>query len=420
MTPPTARHRGPTIRGLALVSLWVLPLAIWPGLDRPFSTPKLVVVLAATGTLALFAAVNAARRRGDHGLPAVQSEDLLRSGAVGLALAWIASFALSGAVGPLPGLADVLLGLTAPAFALLVIVVGVAPRRVMSAQVGAATAVAAVALAQWLGLDPLAWMGWEAPVDGLSVRMRVHATLGNPNFVGALMALTLPLALALDVSEQRRLPSAVSAMSLVFLLSALVATGSRGAVLGLAAGGLVWALLRASRRAVIAVCVVLVVGVMAIWQSPARPLQTTLAGRWYLWQVVAPHAATHPLLGQGPGAVALRFPAWQREADRQGVSDMRFRGLTDHVHNDYLEALVERGLVGVGVLLAVLGAVGVKVWRQAPTKSPLLAGAAASVTAGAACALVDFPLARPVELVWWWMAVVLVHVSTASAPGADG
>jgi hypothetical protein len=40
------------------------------------------------------------------------------------------------------------------------------------------------------------------------------------------------------------------------------------------------------------------------------------------------------------------------------------------------------------------------------------AGAIAAVAAGAACALVDFPLARPTELAWWWVAIALALQAT--------
>jgi O-antigen ligase len=157
------------------------------------------------------------------------------------------------------------------------------------------------------------------------------------------------------------------------------------------------------------------VGTVVVALSPARPLQTTLAGRVYLWQVVAPHAIARPLVGQGPGAVSLRFADWQHEADARGVSDRRFRGLTDHVHNDFLEALVERGLPGMLTLMAPLVSTWLMARRRRRGRTALMAACAAAVVSGATCALVDFPLARPVELVWWWSAVALVHAESGPA-----
>lgn len=380
--------------------LAVLPLVVWPGLGQPFSAPKLWVIAGAA------LATSALTLVGGHRVPA-------RFG--WLVGAWVATFIVSGTLGELPAFSDTLLGVTAPVLALALMRTGVTGARLIASLWSGATAVAVVAVLQWAGWDPFALLGWYAPVDGASVRMRVYSTLGNPNFVGALMALSVPLGAASVMRETTRTRYAVGLVSLVCLLAALVATGSRGAVLGLAAGTLTWAILRWSGRALVGVGVVLVIGTLAVALSPARPLQTTLAGRVYLWQVVAPHASARPLVGQGPGAVALRFVDWQHEADDRGVSDKRFRGVTDHVHNDYLEALVERGLPGLLALLAPLVSTWALVWRRPHPAAPVTAACAAAVMAGAACAFVDFPLARPVELVWWWTAVAVVHVECGPA-----
>ena len=95
-------------------------------------------------------------------------------------------------------------------------------------------------------------------------------------------------------------------------------------------------------------------------------------------------------------------------AEDYEILDPRFAGLTDHVHNDYLEALVERGLLGLAALIApIVIVVRLAVRAERPVRR-LVAGACAAMAAGAACALVDFPLARPVELTWWWVAFAIV------------
>jgi len=190
--------------------------------------------------------------------------------------------------------------------------------------------------------------------------------------------------------------------------AALVGTGSRGAILGLGAAMAAWAIVRWSGRMRLALAALLVFGGIAIGLSPARPLDTTAAGRLHLWRIVAPHALDAPLTGLGPGAVALQFPGWQRSAARQGLRDRRFAGLTDHVHNDYLEAVVERGVPG---LLSCVVPLGLLVWllvRVPRPAAPLIAGCCGALAAGAACAFVDFPLARPAELVWWWTAIAIL------------
>ena len=383
--------------------LVVLPLAVWPGLSQPFDTPKLAWLTVATLTLWIVPPL----RRPGRVAPALRWTTA----------AWVGAFLLAGVASPLPSPSALTLGLAAPLLGLALARDDAPASTVATAQVLGAVLCGAVALLQWAGTDPFALAGWRPPIDGASIRMRVYGTLGNPNFVGVLMAMTLPLTLALSADASTVGRRAWIALALVIQSAALVATGSRGAVLGLGAAVAVYASLRWSGRVRIALAVAAVLAGVALGTSPARPLDTTAAGRLHLWRIAAPHAWDAPLTGRGPGAVAARFPAWQRRAAREGVRDPRFAGLTDHVHNDYLEALIDRGLPGLVALVAPLGVLLVLTARVPRPVVPLLAGAAAAVAAGAACALVDFPLARPAELTWWWVSMAMA-MQVAAAPGS--
>lgn len=375
---------------LGSVCVALLPLAVWPDLARPFSDPKLAWLVACT-----------------LGLLVAGGSGQVGWATRGLASVWIAAFVAAGLLSPSSVLAAIVLGVIAPLFALAVMRVQPRVSAVVGAQVIGATACAAVALAQWAGADPFVTAGWHPPIDGASVRMRVYGTLGNPNFVGVVMAMSLPLTLAVLSGARTALLRRVVWGALGVQAGALVATGSRGAVLGLGTAVAIYALLRWTRRVRVGLAAVALFATAAIAVSPARPLDTTAAGRLHLWRIVGPHVWDAPLIGLGPGAVTVRFSAWQRAAARGGVRDPRFAGLTDHVHNDYLEALVERGVLG---LLSVLGPLlaTLVVVRRLPRPVPsVAAGALAAVAAGAACALVDFPLARPTELTWWWLAIAV-------------
>lgn len=385
--------------------LAVLPLAVWPGLERPFSAPKLALLVVST--LMLFA------------VPASSEAPGVAPVARWVALAWVGAFLVAGLAAPLPSFAAMATGMAAPLFGLALVRGGASPSTLIAAQVLGATACAVVALAQWMGFDPFMAAGWHPPIDGASVRMRVYGTLGNPNFVGVLMAMSLPLTLSSVGVAQAPSWRRLAGLTLAVQAAALVATGSRGAVLGLTAAVTVYAILRWSRRVRIGLAAVAVFAGTAIMVSPARPIDTTAAGRLYLWRIVSPHAWDAPAVGLGPGAVALRFPVWQRTAAREGLRDRRFAGVTDHVHNDYLEALVERGLPGVITVCAPLVVLLVLVAGLPRPVGLVLAGTTAAVAAGAACALVDFPLARPTELAWWWVAVALALQACADRTSVE-
>jgi putative inorganic carbon (HCO3(-)) transporter len=383
--------------------LALLPLAVWPGLERPFFLPKLVWLVSATIAVVLLRPARAAV----GAPPAPDAAHRASSTLAWLVATWMLGFIVAGLAGPLPSLEALALGLAAPLFALTLTQFTDAYPTLLAGQVVGATACAAVALSQWAGADPFAAAGWQPAIEGASIRMRVYGTLGNPNFVGVLMAMTLPLTMATLSSGsvgQRRV-AAWAALGLQ--AAALVATGSRGAVLGLAAAVAVYATLRWSRRVRLGLAAVALFAAVAVAVSPARPIDTTAAGRLHLWRIAWPRVREAPLVGQGPGAVTLRFPDWQRNAAREGVRDRRFAGLTDHVHNDFLETLVERGLVGLVSLVAPLVVLGVQAFRMPRPVAPVPAGTMAAIAAGAACALVDFPLARPTELAWWWVAIAI-------------
>ena len=180
------------VRLLGAACLAMLPLAVWPGgSNAPFlSLPKLIWPAIATIAALL-------------PLPSVRGCVSARW----LAATWMLGFVVAGLVAPLPSLEALALGLAAPLFALALTRTSEAPVTLLAGQrlLGSHRTCAAVALAQWAGADPFAVAGWQPPIPmAWSVRMRVYGTLGNPNFVGVLMAMTLPLTLRPCWRAQRR------------------------------------------------------------------------------------------------------------------------------------------------------------------------------------------------------------------------
>ena len=145
----------------------MLPLAVWPGLERPFSLPKLIWLV----------------RRHDRAASAAVGAR------VGIACAGWRPRGCSGSSSPawrlrLPSLEALALGLAAPLFALALTRTQRGSRDAARRTGRGRHGVRRVALAQWVGADPFVLAGWQPPIDGASVRMRVYGTLGNPNFVG--------------------------------------------------------------------------------------------------------------------------------------------------------------------------------------------------------------------------------------------
>lgn len=401
-------------RRLALGTVLAVPFAVWPGLPSPFSTPKLWVLGAgATSTLAL-AWVG---RRGDRDDWSVFANRPVATALLG----WVISVAWTAWLAPVPSSAPGLwLGLLGPAWAVALLHASPAPRHVALVGVCAGAALAGIALLQATGLDVFAMAGWAPQIEGGSTRLRVYATLGNPNFVAAWLAMQVPVAaaLALDTGPRARRGLTRAALALagvVLPCAAIVATGSRGGALALFAGVAAVAALRRPRALWQVVAASAVVVVAAVVASGARPLPQTLAGRVYIWRVLAAPAVARPVTGWGIGSIEVLYPRWEaahhaRSGDEQAGP---FAGPQQHAHSDPLEALVDRGLPGAASLALVAWAVAC-LWRNRTAESdPAMAAAyIASLAAFAAAGLVDFPLARPAETAAAWTGVAMVAISS--------
>ena len=412
-----------------------LPLATWPGLAAPFSTPKRWLLAGAVIVLLPLLAWRAVRLRVPRQTGRALSGSKDGSGLWRLdvflsavpptlqvvLVAWLASVAWSGLAAPAVSPEALVLGIVGPLWCLLIVLTELPSTRVAAFHVAGTTVVACVGLAQAVGLDPFVWFGWLPVIDGASIRMRVYGTLGNPNFVAALMAISIPLAggLAVAPGGSRRM-RAFAALAIGMMAAALAVTGSRAGALGLACGVVVFAVLLRHRlsRWMIAGAVLAAVVVIAV--SSGRGTIETLRGRLYIWQTTWAHAWERPIAGVGPGAFELHYKGWDdaaRASRRAAAGHVRFAGPQQAAHNDYLQALVERGVAGLVTTVLVL-ATPVLVWRRS-RRCPAgaraaLAGAAGAVAACAAVAILDFPLQRPAETAALWMAVALAWQTTSS------
>lgn len=212
----------------------------------------------------------------------------------------------------------------------------------------------------------------ELPVVGVQ-GSRPSGTAGNPNLLGSYLVTSFFVLLA-SPWPGARLPRLLLGG---WLLWGVWLTGSNGGItgllVGLAALG-IGALLRRSRTreqvfglvgALLLLGVALLVGagVLVQWQAGRSPIRMIseetagsplggsvgradrgLADRVELWQRTWDDASPHLVLGIGPGQLA----SLDLES-RTGVT-------RTSVHNDYLSALIERGLLGLIGYLALCAA----------------------------------------------------------------
>jgi len=228
----------------------------------------------------------------------------------------------------------------------------------------------------------------------------------NRNHFAGYLVMAIPLALGFAAEAARHLVAAFRRRRVGWLAlgdpegSRAVRRGAEAVVLivGLAAsrsrGGLLAFLVslaalppaqgRARRSlAVIALALVLLVSAAFVDLGPFRQgfeSRGIHESRLVLWADVLPMVRSFPVFGCGLNAFGTAYPRWQTVLRSEWVGQ---------AHNEYLQALVDTGVVGAAILLALLLRVLRAAWEAAP-RSPLDAAILGSLLALAVHNVVDF------------------------------
>lgn len=192
---------------------------------------------------------------------------------------------------------------------------------------------------------------------------RAVSTLGSPVDLGAYLGALLPLALTRARAGGQR------ALGWLFLLSicaGLLATLSRGAWLGAAAGAAAYLALEDPARLkergfklLGALLLAALVGAAALRLS-GRPMADSDAQRPLVWRTAWALFLEHPLLGTGPDTFEQDFRKHREERYVRLMGSERFQA---YAHNDLLQALATTGLAGTLAYLALLLSLGLAAAR---------------------------------------------------------
>lgn len=221
--------------------------------------------------------------------------------------------------------------------------------------------VSLLAMAQALGCDPLGLIS--------DARSPAYATLGRANFVGAYLAMLLPLTVAAALAATRgRTRFAWGALA-VLDGAGVAVTAARGAWLAAAAGGLVLTLLytwpvlpRFARRAIAFTAALALPAGLALVLWLGRASAGSTAARLTIWRAALDLVARRPWLGYGPDNLVLVFP----QVFPPELVYYQGRGmLVDRAHNWLLDTLLSSGVLGLLVVLTMGAAVLGAGWRAA-------------------------------------------------------
>ena len=279
---------------------------------------------------------------------------------------------------------------------------------------------AAYAGLQLLGPDPLGLV--------TDARSAVFATVGRSNFLGAYMAMLVPLSLSLRVLAQRPLVKVLATVFVVLEGAVLLATQTRASALALVVAVACWvalycrrSLLDLRRRTPVLVATWCLLAVLLAAALAFAQAGGSGAARLAIWQGTQKLIAQRPLLGYGPDSLGLVFP----RVYPPELVYYQGRGLdVDRAHNVGLDWTVTLGVLGLFAGAAVLFVV-VKSGRQtlagiarepAPDdrkRELLVIGALAALVGNLAGTLVSFD-SLPTLACAWLLAGVVVALERRS------
>jgi len=256
---------------------------------------------------------------------------------------------------------------------------------------------------------------------GVSDRTGVRASLtfGDPNYAANYFFVALMVVMATQMPRRRSLRMVVYAA----LLTALALTGSNGGLLAFGTGLAVVAVSFVHRRwgampFLVTVCTVGAVGVIALMVSQTLPIEA--------WARDSGQPLLRDSIGRSSQSAQERAWLIQETTDlfKQGVPWGLGPGSTKpllqtqlapyayQTHDDYIESIVERGVLGAIGLVLLIGSVGVRTWTVAtkpltpefaalfPRTAPLVGGVLGLAVSASYYQILHF------RHVWAFLAVI--------------
>jgi O-antigen ligase len=231
----------------------------------------------------------------------------------------------------------------------------------------------------------LTWAEWWNLVGAISLPPPLRPgwaglLFGSPNLIATVLLLSGPLSLAIIWRRHRR---AAVALAALFSL-AIILSGSRSALIGLALVALVIAVAGVRRSGGLALfrerrwaATLLAVGGLAVVVLPVLAGRFTQGGellRLDLWRSALTVFGQHPLFGSGPGTwVQLKL-----EATPAGATNL----VLPHAHDLYVQTLAEVGVIGSIALVVLVLLVGRRLLSGTRSRDRGLAAESVAVLVG--------------------------------------
>lgn len=281
-----------------------------------------------------------------------------------------------------------------------------------------------LALLQFAGLNPLGLYpeGMNYYDANKLYAGEFLGTLGNADVLSAVLCAAVP-ALWLALFKLAGRTRFLLAIPLIFCLAVLAKASVAGGIVGVSGAMLLTLPLlpqnRQGRFGMVAAVVLLCAGGLAFLYLYGSRLggflyeaSEVLHGRWkdefgssriFIWRHVLELVPDRLLLGGGPDTLGLRMEAGFERYDE--TLGMMIHSSIDDAHNEYLNILVNQGLLALLCYLAMLGRAAV-LWAKAAIRDP-----AAAICGGAVlgyCIQAFFGITSPISAPYFWIALALL------------
>ncbi len=390
ISEPAARARA-AVFWLSLLILALVPLTFTTAVYRIYSMPKFALLVALSAAIApLVAIVSLDRARRESLLHLKESKHAL---VVCLYFIIVSISTLFG-VAPVASVFGSIynqMGLVTQLCFFVVflgLVIGIGKdqkrfERVLWVMGITGSVIAAYACLQFFGLDPYLPQSFYTMSSTGGPVVRVIGTLGHSNSLGNFLLYTTPICAGLAIGakgESRWLMAGATILS----AAAVAFSGTRGAWLGLVAGGITFAalmlkgrfsrLLKMPGRLILQtaiVFIVILISVLVIISTPAsrgivtrvRAVATegfTGAGRTILWRDSIKMVPAYSLTGSGPEGFRKAFLAYKSKELARNAPQIN----NESSHNAYLDASISYGLPGAIAYIAIIASAFILLMRS--------------------------------------------------------
>ncbi|MFH1379399.1 MAG: tetratricopeptide repeat protein [bacterium] len=217
---------------------------------------------------------------------------------------------------------------------------------------------------------------------------RIMGTFGNPIFFAAHLLLTLPIIASWYVISKSRVIK-ISLVSLsIIMLTALFLTQTRASFIAVAAGTVIWIILKdsisnwkiftivsAKKWLLTGVVVVIILFHMVLvhMQPAYKHMNSTVVSyaRYMLmrqqahaviWRDTLSMWKSSPVFGRGLGTFHIYFPEYASEKLKKIWPQHKY--IINDAHNEYLQILAESGIVGFSLFWWIIGAYLWIIWKR--------------------------------------------------------